>query len=90
MAPRSPQREDLELFGRGILSTKITGASISEQSSAIYRGAMNLVVLKGALDIETCQPPQFDARYVQDDHIFPKSRFGFNPKTLLSWLFQRN
>jgi len=46
---------------------------IDKQSSAIYRGIMNLIVLKGALDFKTGQPPQFEKEKVQDDHIFPKS-----------------
>lgn len=46
---------------------------ISKRSSAIYRGVMNLIVLKGALDFKTGQPPQFGKEKVQDDHIFPKS-----------------
>jgi hypothetical protein len=46
---------------------------INKQSSAIYRGVINLIVLKGALDFKTGQPPQFGKEKVQDDHIFPKS-----------------
>lgn len=47
-----------------------------KQSSAIYRGIMNLIVLKGAYDFKTGQPPQFEKNKVQDDHIFPKSIFN--------------
>ncbi|MCX7926983.1 MAG: DUF262 domain-containing protein, partial [Candidatus Omnitrophica bacterium] len=49
--------------------------NVNKQSSAIYRGVMNLITLKGALDFETGQPPQFNRERVQDDHIFPKSQF---------------
>jgi len=52
--------------------------SVEKQSSAIYRGVMNLVVLSGALDFKTGQPPQFDIKNVQDDHIFPKSKYRTN------------
>jgi hypothetical protein len=43
---------------------------IDKQSSAIYRGVISMIVLKGALDFETGQPPQFSKERVQDDHIF--------------------
>jgi hypothetical protein len=46
-----------------------------KQSSALYRGVISLVVLSGALDFKTGQPPQFSQESVQDDHIFPKSRY---------------
>jgi len=46
---------------------------VDKQSSAIYRGVISLIVLEGALDFKTGQPPQFDKEKVQDDHIFPKS-----------------
>lgn len=51
---------------------------IEKQSSAIYRGVLNLVVLAGALDFQTGQPPQFDHKHVEDDHIFPKSVYNLN------------
>lgn len=44
-----------------------------KQYSAIYRGVINMIVLNGALDFKTGQPPQFDKEKIQDDHIFPKS-----------------
>lgn len=46
-----------------------------KQSSAIYRGVISMIVLQGALDFKTGQPPQFDKGKIQDDHIFPKSVF---------------
>jgi len=52
-----------------------------KQSSAIYRGVMNLIVLKGAYDFKTGQPPQFEENKIQDDHIFPKSIFKENRLT---------
>jgi hypothetical protein len=52
--------------------------SVEKQSSAIYRGVLNLIVLKGALDFQTGQPLQFDVKNVQDDHIFPKSVYKVN------------
>jgi len=61
--------------------------NVDRQSSAIYRGVINLIVLKGALDFKTGQPPQFDKEKVQDDHIFPKSIYKENcilNRTLLS------
>jgi len=48
---------------------------VDKQSSAIYRGIINLIVLKGACDFKTGQPPQFEKAKIQDDHIFPKSIF---------------
>ena len=60
---------------------------VDRQSSAIYRGVINLIVLKGALDFKTGQPPQFDREKVQDDHIFPKSIYKENRilnRTLIS------
>lgn len=44
-----------------------------KQSSAIYRGVVSMIVLNGALDFKTGQPPQFGKEKIQDDHIFPKS-----------------
>jgi hypothetical protein len=58
-----------------------------KQSSATYRGIINLIVLQGALDFKTGQPPQFDKEKVQDDHIFPKSIYKENRisnRTLIS------
>lgn len=46
---------------------------IDKQSSAIYRGVISMIVLNGALDFKTGQPPQFGKEKIQDDHIFPKS-----------------
>lgn len=60
---------------------------IDKQSSAIYRGVISLVVLSGALDFKTGQPPQFDKDKIQDDHIFPKSVYKDHcivNKTLIS------
>lgn len=51
---------------------------VDKQSNAIYRGIMNLIILKGALDFKTGQPPQFDIKKAQDDHIFPKSIYHEN------------
>jgi len=60
---------------------------IEKQSSAIYRGIINLIVISGALDFKTGNPPQFDKEKVQDDHIFPKSLYKNNTipnRTLIS------
>jgi hypothetical protein len=51
---------------------------VEKQNSAIYRGIMNLIVLSGALDFKTGNSPQFDRKKIQDDHIFPKSKFKIN------------
>jgi hypothetical protein len=64
-----------------------TDLDIENQSSAIYRGVMNFIVLKGALDFKTGQPPQFEKEKIQDDHIFPKSIYKYNcipNRTLIS------
>lgn len=45
------------------------------QTSAVYRGIMSLIVLNGALDFQTGKAPQFERENIQDDHIFPKSKF---------------
>ncbi|MGB9834962.1 MAG: GmrSD restriction endonuclease domain-containing protein [bacterium] len=58
-----------------------------KQSSAIYKGVISLIVLKGALDFKTGQPPQFGIEKIQDDHIFPKSVYNENcilNRTLIS------
>lgn len=60
---------------------------VSSRSSAIYKGVMNLIVLKGALDFKTGQPPQFGKEKIQDDHIFPKSIYDYHRianRTLIS------
>ena len=48
---------------------------ISSAASAIFKGVLSLIVLKGALDFKTGQPPQLELyrEKVQVDHIFPKS-----------------
>lgn len=51
---------------------------VEKQGSAVYRGIINLIVLSGALDFKTGNPPQFDKEKVQDDHIFPKSKYKIN------------
>lgn len=58
-----------------------------KQSSAIYRGVISIIVLQGALDFKTGQPPQFEIKKIQDDHIFPKSIYNDNSvlnRTLIS------
>lgn len=60
---------------------------IDSQTSATYRGVMNMLVLKGALDFKTGKPPQFAKDKIQDDHIFPKSLYNYNAipnRTLIS------
>lgn len=49
---------------------------VDKQSNAVYRGIINLIILKGALDFKTGQAPQLDKEKVQDDHIFPKSIYN--------------
>ena len=64
-----------------------TDLDVDKQSSAIYRGVINMIVLEGALDFKTGQPPQFNAEKIQDDHIFPKSVYNDNRipnRTLIS------
>ena len=51
---------------------------VEKQGAATYRGVINLIVLNGALDFKTGQPPQFYKEKVQDDHIFPKSEYKVN------------
>jgi len=51
---------------------------VDKQSSATYRAIMNLIVLRGAYDFKTGQPPQFERSKIQDDHIFPRSIFNEN------------
>ena len=58
-----------------------------KQSSAIYKGVISMIVLNGALDFKTGQPPQFSKEKIQDDHIFPKSVYNDNRivnRTLIS------
>ena len=65
---------------------------VNKQSSAIYRGVVGLIVLRGALDFKTGQPPQYEKERVQDDHIFPKSIFkydGIANRTLISTNIQK-
>ena len=52
--------------------------NVDSASSATYKGVIGLIVLEGALDFATGQPPQFDKVNVQDDHIFPKSIYNEN------------
>lgn len=60
---------------------------VDNQSSAVYRGLISLIVLNGAYDFKTGLPPQFEMNKVQNDHIFPKSVFNENRilnRTLIS------
>jgi len=60
---------------------------VDKQSSATYRGVISLIVIRGAYDFKTGQPPQFEKNKVQDDHIFPQSIFRENRilnRTLIS------
>lgn len=54
-------------------NAKAIDLDIDKQSSAIYRGVISMIVVKGALDFKTGQAPQFGKEIIQDDHIFPKS-----------------
>ncbi|RLG48628.1 MAG: hypothetical protein DRN90_00365 [Thermoproteota archaeon] len=51
---------------------------VSSMASAIFKGVISLIVLKGALDFKTGQPPQFELHRskIQVDHIFPKSIYN--------------
>ncbi len=51
---------------------------VDSKTSAIYKGIINLIVLEGALDFKTGNPIQFDDKSIQDDHIFPKSKYKTN------------
>ncbi|MBC2579958.1 DUF262 domain-containing protein [Clostridium sp. DJ247] len=51
---------------------------VDSKTSAIYKGIINLIVLEGALDFKTGNPIQFDDESIQDDHIFPKSKYKMN------------
>jgi len=60
---------------------------VEKQGAATYRGVINLIVLSGALDFKTGQPPQFYKEKVQDDHIFPQSKYKVDSvinRTLIS------
>ncbi len=48
---------------------------IHVQRSAIFRGVVSLIVLKGARDFITGQSPEYEVEKVQLDHIFPRSKF---------------
>lgn len=65
----------------------IIDLDVDKRSSAIYKGVINMVVLKGALDFKTGEPPQFGKEKIQDDHIFPSSIYhydGIANRTLIS------
>jgi hypothetical protein len=66
---------------------------VDKQSSAIYRGVINMIVLRGSLDFKTGQPPQFGKEKIQDDHIFPKSVYHMDQivnRTLISTNAQKS
>jgi len=46
------------------------------QRSAIFRGIVSLIVLKGAKDFITGQSPEYEKEKAQLDHIFPRSKFS--------------
>lgn len=52
--------------------------NVSSQSSAVYRGVMCLVSLKGAFDFRSGNDPSDDVGRLEDDHIFPKSLYREN------------
>jgi hypothetical protein len=58
-----------------VLNPEEIDIEVEKQTSAIYRGIMNLIVLSGALDFKTGNPLQFSKEKIQEDHIFPKSKF---------------
>src|SRR6266571_3129526 len=58
----------------GSPSVDIFNLSVDEPRSALYRGMMCLVVLEGARDFINGQPAVL--KNCQDDHIFPRSKFG--------------
>ena len=49
---------------------------VSIQRSAIFKGVVSLIVLKGAKDFLTGQSPEYEREKVQLDHIFPRSKFS--------------
>ena len=48
---------------------------VPTQRSAIFRGVVSLIVLKGAKDFISGQSPEYEREKIQLDHIFPKSKF---------------
>ncbi len=66
------------------------------KNSAIYKGTLSLIILKGSLDFQTGEPPQFIIEKIQEDHIFPKSKFRHEKidtvlnKTLISTNAQKS
>jgi len=69
---------------------------IDNKNSAIYKGVLSLIILKGSLDFQTGEPPQFIIKKIQEDHIFPKSKFHHKKidtvlnKTLISTNAQKS
>lgn len=59
------------------------------KTSTIYKAVMCLIVLEGALDFKTGQPPHFAPNQVEDDHIFPKSKY-FDDSVLNRTLISTN
>ena len=66
-----------------------TDLKAESKSSAVYKTVMCLVVRAGAYDYLSGQPPQFVASKVEDDHIFPKSRY-FDDSVLNRTLISSN
>lgn len=60
---------------------------IDSRTSATYRGVFALVVRRGALDFKTGESPSLEVSKIQDDHVFPKSKFKVDAiwnRTLIS------
>jgi len=58
------------------LSVNSMDLDVDEPRSALYRGLMCLIALRGARDFLTGQPANLHE--CQDDHIFPRTVFGGN------------
>jgi|GEM_PF-424053 len=59
------------------LSVNNISLNIDEPRSAIYRGLMSRVVIRGAKDFITGQAANL--KTCEDDHIFPRSKYGAHP-----------
>lgn len=75
-------------FITGVFPAGLKLRTLNDPRSAVYRGIMNLIALRGALDLISGVSPSSSEDY-EDDHLFPKKAFGSSYPSLIDSILNR-
>lgn len=75
-------------FITGVFPPGLNLQTLNDTRSAVYRGIMNLIARRKALDFISGVSPSSSADY-EDDHLFPKKAFGGRYPSLIDSILNR-